>query len=102
VLPLAVLAGRPVKAQVTFDWAAVGNAGNAPDTLVMDKPNGRVAGDGTSGYGSVGYADRISKHDVTNSQYVTFLNTVDPSGVNSLLYITNMTNLVIERSRNDE
>ena len=92
---VAVSTSRPVSAQVTFDWATVGNPGNAPDTLVMDKPNGSVAGDGTSGYGSVAYDYRISKHDVTNSQYVTFLNTVDPSGANSLLYTSNMTNLTI-------
>jgi autotransporter-associated beta strand protein len=83
------------RAQVTFDWATVGNPGNAPDTLVMDKPNGSQPGDGTSGYGSVAYTYRISKTHVTNAQYVNFLNAVDPNGTNSLLYITNMTNLTI-------
>ena len=75
-----VSAGRPVMAQVTFDWATVGNPGNAPDTLTMTKVNGSVAGDGTSGYGSVAYNYQITKVDVTNSQYVHFLNTVDPAG----------------------
>ena len=92
---VAVLAGRPVTAQVTFDWATVGNPGNAPDTLVMTKPNGSQPGDGTSGYGSVGYTYRISKTHVTNAQYVTFLNAVDLNGANSLLYTANMTNLTI-------
>jgi autotransporter-associated beta strand protein len=87
-LLVAVLAGRPVKAQVTFDWAAVGNAGNAPDTLVMNKG---PAADSTTGYGSVGYTYQISKHDVTNSQYTQFLNAVDPAGSNTLrVYNTKM------------
>jgi len=92
---VAVSASRQLPAQVTFDWATVANPGNAPDTLVMDKPNGSAPGDGTSGYGSVGYTYRISKTHVTNAQYVNFLNAVDPNGTNSLLYITNMTNLTI-------
>ncbi len=79
--------GRPSLAEVTFDWATVGNAGNAADTLVMNKYNG----DGTSGYGSVGYTFRISKHSVTNAQYTAFLNMVDPTGSNALrLYNTKM------------
>jgi len=36
-LLVAVSVSRPVMAQVTFDWATVGNPGNAPDTLVMNK-----------------------------------------------------------------
>ncbi len=85
---VAVLAGRPVTAQVTFDWATVGNPGNAPDTLVMTK--GAVP-DSTTGYGSVGYTYQISKYDVTNTQYVQFLNAVDPAGSNTLrVYTTKM------------
>jgi len=87
-LLVAVLAGRPVTAQVTFDWATVGNAGNAPDTLVMNKGS---AADYTTGYGSVGYIYQISKYDVTNSQYTQFLNAADPSGSNTTkLYDTRM------------
>ena len=85
----------PARGEVTFDWATVGDAGNAADTLVMNKPNGSLPGDGTSGYGSVAYEFRISKHHVTNTQYVNFLNTVDPTGANDLLYRPNMTSLVI-------
>jgi formylglycine-generating enzyme len=92
---VAVSTLRPVSAEVTFDWAAVGNPGNVPDTLTMTKVNGSVPGDGTSGYGSVAYDYQIAKVDVTNLQYVHFLNTVDPAGTNSLLYITNMTNTVV-------
>jgi len=35
-------------ANVTFDWATVGNPGNTPDTEIMN--------DSTTGYGSVAYA----------------------------------------------
>ena len=68
---------------VTIDWVSVGNPGNPADTTVMS--------DGASGYGSVPYAYRIGKYDVTNSQYAEFLNAKDPSGTNRLgLYNTNM------------
>ena len=85
---VAVSASRQLPAQVTFDWATVGNPGNAPDTLVMTK--GAVP-DSTTGYGSVGYTYQISKYDVTNAQYVQFLNAVDPAGSNTLrVYNTKM------------
>jgi hypothetical protein len=44
--------GRPAGAAVGFDWALIGNSGNAADTLVMDKG---PAADYTTGYGAVGY-----------------------------------------------
>jgi sulfatase modifying factor 1 len=85
---VAASAAQPLVAQVTFDWATVGNPGNAPDTLVMTKG---PAADFTTGYGSVGYTYQISKYDVTNSQYVQFLNAVDPTGSNALrIYNTKM------------
>jgi autotransporter-associated beta strand protein len=66
----------------------VGNPGNAPDTLTMTK--GAVP-DNTTGYGSVGYTYQISKYDVTNAQYVQFLNAVDPAASNTLrVYNTKM------------
>ncbi|MBN2293563.1 MAG: SUMF1/EgtB/PvdO family nonheme iron enzyme [Pirellulales bacterium] len=61
---------------VTFDWVTVGNPGNAGDTKVM--------GDGTSGHGSVSYTYRISKYEVTTSQYVEFLNAVAASDLKGL------------------
>jgi sulfatase modifying factor 1 len=61
---------------VTMAWSYVGNPGNAADTTVMT--------DGTSGYGSVPYAYNIGTYDVTNSQYVAFLNSNDPTGANTL------------------
>jgi len=87
-LIVAVWAAQPLPAQVTFDWATVGNPGNAPDTLTMTK--GAVP-DNTTGYGSVGYTYQISKYDVTNAQYVQFLNAVDPAASNTLrVYNTKM------------
>ncbi|MEX0669448.1 MAG: SUMF1/EgtB/PvdO family nonheme iron enzyme, partial [Pirellulales bacterium] len=81
-------------AEVIFNWATVGNPGNAPDTLTMNKPNGVNPGDGTTGYGSVGYTYAIATRDVTNAQYVEFLNKVDPSGTSTTLYIANMSDVV--------
>jgi sulfatase modifying factor 1 len=46
---------------VTFDWATVGNPGNADDN---------------TGFGGVDYVYRISKYEVTNAQYTEFLNAV--------------------------
>jgi sulfatase modifying factor 1 len=55
---------------VTFDWATIGNPGNAADD---------------TGFGAVDYTYRISKHEVTNAQYAEFLNAVDPTGANANL-----------------
>jgi sulfatase modifying factor 1 len=82
VVVIAVaLVARASSAQLAFDWATVGDIGNPADTLVMTKG---PAADFTTGYGSVGYEYRITTKSVTNSQYVDFLNTVDPSGSNAL------------------
>jgi len=53
-------------AEVTFDWAVVGNPGNADDTH-------------GAGYGAVSYEYDISKTEVTNAQYTEFLNAVAAS-----------------------
>ena len=61
---------------ITIATVPVGNSSNAADTQVMD--------DGTSGYGSVPYAFRMGTAEVTNAQYVAFLNAVagaDPYGL---------------------
>lgn len=83
---------RPAGAEVSFDWATIGDVGNAPDTLVMTKcPSTFCSGDGTSGYGSVAYDYQITTTHVTASQYAEFLNAVDPEGTNSLgLYDSRM------------
>ena len=63
ILGLAVVAGislvSPALAVVSMVYVPIGNAGNAGDT---------------TGYGSVGYAYNIGKYEVTNAQYVEFLN----------------------------
>jgi formylglycine-generating enzyme len=70
---------------VTIQWSPVDNPGNAADSTVMS--------DGTTGYGSVAYDYNIGTYDVTNSQYVEFLNAKDPTGANKLgLYNSNMGN----------
>jgi formylglycine-generating enzyme required for sulfatase activity len=50
----------------------VGNAGNANDPATGNL------------YGGVAYDFKIGTYDVTNSQYVEFLNTKDPTGANAL------------------
>jgi sulfatase modifying factor 1 len=74
-LSLAVLAGislaTPAFAVVNIDYVSVGNAGNAKDPATG------------SLYGAVAYAYQIGKYEVTNAQYATFLNAVDPGGANA-------------------
>jgi hypothetical protein len=87
---LVALCCAPAHAVVTFDWALVGNPGNAPDP--------------STAFGAVDYVYRISKHEVTNEQYVEFLNAVDPSGSNTLgFFNTQMASehSGIERTGND-
>jgi formylglycine-generating enzyme required for sulfatase activity len=60
------LAAQPV----TFDWARIGNAGNAPDPQTS--------------IGAVSQPFAISKTEVTNGQYAAFLNAADPTGANEL------------------
>jgi formylglycine-generating enzyme required for sulfatase activity len=73
VSALPALAGT-----VTFDWAIVGNAGNAADPQ--------------TGFGAVSYNYAISTTEVTNAQYVEFLNAVAATdsfgGVRPALYNT--------------
>jgi sulfatase modifying factor 1 len=71
------LALGTASAGLTFDYATVGNAGNAADPLTG------------SLYGSVGYTYRIAKTDVTLAQYSTFLNAVAATDTYGL-YNTNM------------
>ena len=79
LVPLCVACGLCAStgllhAQVTFDWATVGNPGNPPDQLsTTNNPNNLL-------FGTVGYTYRISKHEVTNDQYRDFLNAVDATG----------------------
>lgn len=65
----------PASAEVIFDWATIGNAGNQDDV---------------TGYGGVDYTYNISKHEVTNAQYMEFLNAVATVGDVYGLYNTSM------------
>ncbi len=64
VLIAALLAscGLAAHAGVTFTWVSVGDPGNACDQKSFGC------------YGDVDYAFRIATHEVTNAQYVEFLN----------------------------
>lgn len=66
------LTASPTTAALVFDWASVGNPGNANDS---------------TGFGSVDYGYRISKHEVTNNQYVDFLNKVAVTDTNALFNV---------------
>jgi formylglycine-generating enzyme required for sulfatase activity len=57
----------------------VGHPGNAADDGAI---RGQCGPDATYLCGSVATAYRISKTEVTNAQYVEFLNAVDPNGTN--------------------
>jgi len=71
----------PAHAAVTFQWATVGNAGNAADPLTGNL------------YGAVANSYIISKYETTNAQYVEFLNAADPAGTNTrALYNSEMSN----------
>jgi formylglycine-generating enzyme required for sulfatase activity len=66
---------------VTIDTVPIGNPGNPTDTRYD-----------ATGFGSVGHYYRIGKYEITNAQYVEFLNGVDPTGANTLaLYNSFMT-----------
>jgi sulfatase modifying factor 1 len=68
--------------QADIDYVSVGDPGNAADP--------------ETGIGSVATVYSIGKYEVTNSQYVQFLNSVDPFGQNLLdLYNPEMTSSAV-------
>ena len=68
-----IVTGSTLRGQsISMSYVTVGNPNNAADSATG------------SLYGSVSYAYDIGEYDVTDSQYATFLNAVDPSGANSL------------------
>ena len=71
------LQAAPAIAELVFDWGTVGDPGNLPDAS------------NTRNLGSVAQTYRISKHEVTNAQYATFLNAIG-SMENVGLYNANM------------
>jgi hypothetical protein len=75
------LVGPRTASAVIIRWSPVGNAGNANDPATGNL------------FGGVGYSYNIGTYDVTNSQYVEFLNAKDPNGTSPLqLYNSNMSN----------
>lgn len=77
---VAVALTAPAAHAIEIDWVTVGDPGNAAD-IQMHGPVGSVAHD-----------FRIMKFEWTNSQYVAFLNAVDPEGMNpNDIYNLNMT-----------
>jgi len=68
-----------VASAVTIETVPVGNPGNAPDTRYD-----------ATGVGSVDYTYRIGNYEVTNGQYIEFLNAVAAVGDPNNLYNTNM------------
>ncbi len=63
----------PAMAVVNMNWTSIGNAGNAADT---------------TGYGAVSYAYSIGTYDVTNAQYVDFLNAKGATNSNGIFSST--------------
>src|SRR5690606_22705490 len=59
----------------SLEFVTVGNAGNAADT---------------TGYGSVAYEYRMGTYEVTNAQYVEFLNAVAAESDPKFLYKTGL------------
>lgn len=74
-LPMAEVSAS-MEAEISSSFVTVGDPGNTADT---------------NGQGAVGYIYRIAKHEVTNAQYVDFLNAADPNGSNpNWIYHPNM------------
>jgi len=72
--------GAVLRAQsINMQYVTVGNPGNAADPAT-----GVYTDSGYEHFGSVGYTYNIGEYDVTDSQYCTFLNAVDPTGANAL------------------
>jgi sulfatase modifying factor 1 len=94
ILTFLVALNLPTSASVTIDWVTVGNPGNAADTA-----DGDQVATGIQRYGAVGYSYKISKYEVTNSQYGAFLNAVAKTD-NYELYNDNMSSFGITRSGN--
>ena len=66
-----VVSFAPSAHAITIDWVTVGDRGNPNDTINTG-----------ANYGAVADSFQIMKFEFTNSQYVDFLNSVDPGGTN--------------------
>jgi formylglycine-generating enzyme required for sulfatase activity len=74
---VALLSSLPAHAYVAFDWITVGDPGNTCETQTQGC------------FGAVSYTYRIGKYEVTNAQYIDFLNAVAATDTHSL-YSLNM------------
>ncbi len=79
---LGIVTSTTAFGEVTFDWATIGNAGNAADPF--------------TGFGTVANDFRMATTEVTNAQYAEFLNSVAATdsfgGTDPNLYNPNMAN----------
>ena len=80
ILLLGTLPFEPAIGAVTIETVPVGNPGNKGE--LCGESLGGIGADAT--VGAVAHEFRIGKYEVTNSQYVEFLNAVDPTGKNAL------------------
>ncbi|MES1212960.1 MAG: SUMF1/EgtB/PvdO family nonheme iron enzyme, partial [Singulisphaera sp.] len=69
---------RSAHATVTIAWTEIANPGNPSNPATDNETN--FGGP----FGSVPYSFEIGTYDVTNKQYVAFLNAKDPTGANKL------------------
>jgi len=74
---IAILAVVPAATGATIETVPIGNPGNVPMNGI------------DSGPGAVEYDYRIGKYEVTNAEYVEFLNKVDSTGVNTMRLYNN-------------
>lgn len=79
VILISAITPAIAEAFVDFDWATVGNPGNASELVVATR-----LGLADAFVGGVEYTYAISKTEVTNAQYVEFLNAIDRDGLNLL------------------
>jgi len=76
---LSIAGMVPAHSQIVLDWVTVGDPGNTAETVSANS------------LGDVATEYQIMKYEFTNSNYVAFLNAVDPTGSNTLsLYNANM------------
>ena len=79
---MAVTLSATAARAVTIEMVTVGDPGNPNDTINTGT---------TPNYGAVAESFQIMKYEWTNSQYVEFLNAVDPDGTNpNSIYNSNM------------
>ena len=89
LISILSLSALNTDAAVTFEWAQIGNAGNPADS--------------TTGFGSVAYEYSIAKTEVSNAQYIEFLNAVASVSDTHGLYNTSMGSTIyggIDRTEN--